>query len=124
MLTRKTTLYFVRKCLFEHLEYMFIYLEGKYNSSKGNLIILGRIMVIDAHLKNVKCVNNVRKKYTVATIRGKIETPHTAWPLTFAFHMKRGGFKIKIVLIIVYFIGNLSFNNLYTFWHLSSDPFM
>jgi hypothetical protein len=37
---------------------MFIYLEGKYNSSKGNLIILGTIMVIDAHLKNVNCVNN------------------------------------------------------------------
>ena len=36
--------------------------------------------------------------------------------------MKRGGFKIKTVLIIVYFIGNLSFNNLYTFCSLSSDP--
>jgi hypothetical protein len=30
---------------------MFIYLEGKYNSLKGNLIILGTIMVIDAYLK-------------------------------------------------------------------------
>ena len=79
---------------------MFIYLEGKYNSSKGNKIILGTIMVIDAHLKNVNCVNNVGKKYTVATLRGKIEPPHTAWPLTFALHMKRGGFKIKTVLII------------------------
>jgi len=49
-------------------------------------------MVIDAHLKNVNCVNNVRKKYTVATIRGKLETPHTAWPLTFALNMKRCGF--------------------------------
>jgi len=38
---------------------MFIYLEGKYNSSKGNKIIL---VVIDAHLKNVNSVNNVRKK--------------------------------------------------------------
>jgi hypothetical protein len=36
VLTRKTTLYFVRKCLIEHSEYMFIYLEGKYNSLKGN----------------------------------------------------------------------------------------
>ena len=63
-------------------------------------------MVIGAHLKNVNCVNNMGKKYT------------------FALHMKRGGFKIKTVLIIVYFIGNLSFNNLYTFCHLSSDPFM
>ena len=54
---------------------MFIYLEGKYNSLKGNLIILGTIMVIDAHLKNVNCVNN--KINTLATIRGKIETPHT-----------------------------------------------
>ena len=53
---------FFRKCLFEQSEYMFIHLEGKYNSSKGNEIILGRIMVIDAHLKNVKCVNNVREK--------------------------------------------------------------
>ena len=57
-------------------------------------------MVIDAHLKNVNCVNNVGKKYTVATLRGKIEPPHTAWPLTFALHMKRGGFKIKTILII------------------------
>jgi hypothetical protein len=57
-------------------------------------------MVIDAHLKNVNCVNNVGKKYTVATLRGKIEPPHTAWPLTFTLHMKRGGFKIKTVLII------------------------
>jgi hypothetical protein len=48
---------------------MFIYLEGKYNSSKGNKIILGTIMVIDAHLKNVNCVNNVGKKYTVATLK-------------------------------------------------------
>ena len=56
---------------------MFIYLEGKYNSSKGNKIILGTIMVIDAHLKNVNCVNNMKKKNTVATIRDKIETPHT-----------------------------------------------
>jgi hypothetical protein len=37
---------------------------------------------------------------------------------------EKGGFKIKTVLIIVYFIGNLSFNNLYTFCHLSSDPFI
>ena len=81
-------------------------------------------MVIDVHLKNVNCVNNVGKKYTVATLRGKIEPPHTAWPLTFALHMKRGGFKIKTELIIVYFIGNLSFKNLYTFCHLSSDSFM
>jgi len=58
-------------------------------------------MVIGAHLKNVNCVNNMKKKYT------------------FALHMK-----IKTVLIIVYFIGNLSFNNLYPFCHLSSDPFM
>ena len=56
-------------------------------------------MVIEAHFKNVNCVNNV-KKNTVATLRGKIETPHTAWPLTFALHMKRGGFNIKTVLII------------------------
>jgi hypothetical protein len=48
-------------------------------------------MVIGAHLKNVNCVNNMKKKYT------------------FALHMKRGGFKIKTVLIIVYFIGNLFF---------------
>jgi hypothetical protein len=41
---------------------MFIYLEGKYNSSKGNKIILGTILVIDAHLKNVNGVNNVREK--------------------------------------------------------------
>jgi hypothetical protein len=34
---------FFLKCLLEHPEYMFIYLEGKYNSSKGNLIILGTI---------------------------------------------------------------------------------
>ena len=32
--------------------------------------------------------------------------------------------KIKTVLIIVYFIGNLSFKNLYTFCHLSYDSFM
>ena len=64
-------------------------------------------MVIDAHLKNVNCVNEMKeKKYT------------------FALHMKRGGFKIKTVLIIVYFIEKLSFNNLYTFCHLSSDLFM
>ena len=64
-------------------------------------------MVIDAHLKHVNGVNNMKgKKYT------------------FALHMKSGGFKIKTVLIIVHFIGNLSFNNLYTFCHLSSDPFM
>ena len=88
---------------------MFIYLEGKYNSSKGNTIILGTIVVIDAHLKNVNCVNNVRKKYTVATITGTIEPPHTAWPLTFAIHTKRSGFKIKTVLIIVYFIGKSFF---------------
>ena len=82
-------------------------------------------MVIDVHLKHVNCVNNMGEKNThVATIRGKIETVHTAWPLTFALHMKRDGFKTKIVLIIVYFIGNLSFNNLYTFCHLSFDPFM
>jgi hypothetical protein len=62
MLSRKTTLYFALKCLFEHSEYMFIYLERKYNSSKRNKIMLGTIMVIDAHLKNVNCVNNVRKK--------------------------------------------------------------
>jgi hypothetical protein len=44
-------------------------------------------MVIDAHLKHVNCVNNMKgKKYT------------------FALHMKSGGFKIKTVLIIVYFI--------------------
>jgi hypothetical protein len=61
-------------------------------------------MVIDAHLKRV---NNMKKK-----------------KYTFALHMKKGGFKIKTVLIIVYFIGNLSFNNLCTFCHLSSDPFM
>ena len=39
MLTRKNTLqmlFFCLKCLFEHPEYMFIYLEGKYNSLKGN----------------------------------------------------------------------------------------
>ena len=62
--------------------------------------MLVTIMVIDAHLKNVNCVNNVRKKYSVTTIRGKIETPYTAWPHTFALHMKKGGFKIKTVLII------------------------
>ena len=99
---------------------MFISLAGKYNSSKKNKIMLGTIVVIDAHLKNANCVNNVRKKYTVAT-RGKIEIPHTAWPLTFALHMKRRGFEIKIVLIIVYFIGNLSFNNRYTFCHLKLE---
>jgi len=55
---------------------MFIYLEWKYNSLKGNLIILGTIMVIDAHLKNVDCVNN--KINTLSQqLRGKIETPHT-----------------------------------------------
>jgi hypothetical protein len=73
------------------------------------------------------------KKYTVATIRGKIETVHTAWPLTFALHMKRDGFKIKTVLIIVYFIGNLSFNNFTLFicpslrldilWYTTVRPF-
>jgi hypothetical protein len=36
---------FFLKCLFEHPEYMFIYLEGKYNSLKGNEIILGTIMI-------------------------------------------------------------------------------
>ena len=43
------------------------------------------------------------KKYTVATIRGKIETPQNTntWPLTFALHMKRGGFKIKTELILL-----------------------
>ena len=55
MLTRKITLYYVLKCLFEHSEYMFIYLEGKY-------IILGIILVIDAHLKNVNCINNMKNK--------------------------------------------------------------
>ena len=45
---------------------MFIYLEGKYNSSKGNTIILGTIIVMDAHLKNVNCVNNVREKNTLS----------------------------------------------------------
>ena len=64
-------------------------------------------MVIGAHLKNVNCVNNMKEKKP-----------------TFSLHMKRGCFKIKTALIIVYFIGNLSFNNLYTFCHLSSDPFM
>ena len=64
-------------------------------------------MVIDAHLKHVNCDNNMKvKKYT------------------FALHMKCVGFKIKTVLIIVYFIGNLCFNDVYTFCHLSSDPFM
>ena len=63
-------------------------------------------MVIDAHLKHVNCVNNMK--------RGTY---------TFDLHMKRGGFKIKTVLTIVYFIGTLSFNNLYTFCHLSSDLF-
>jgi hypothetical protein len=38
--------------------------------------------------------------------------------------MKRGGFKIKIVLIIVYLIGNFPFNNLYTFCLLSSESFV
>ena len=55
VLTRKITLHFFLKCLFEHLEYMFIYLEG-------NQIILGTIMVVDAHLKNVNCVNNMKNK--------------------------------------------------------------
>jgi hypothetical protein len=55
VLTRKITLHFFLKCLFEHLEYMFIYLEG-------NQIILGTIMIIDAHLKNVNCVNNMKNK--------------------------------------------------------------
>jgi len=36
MLTRKTTLYYFLECLLGHPEYMFIYLEGKYNSLKGN----------------------------------------------------------------------------------------
>ena len=46
-------------------------------------------MVIDAHLKHVNGVNNMKgKKYT------------------FALHMKCGGFKIKTVLIIVHFIIN------------------
>jgi hypothetical protein len=41
--------------------------------------MLVTIMVIDAHLKNVNCVNYMKKKEknTVITIRGKIETPHT-----------------------------------------------
>ena len=66
------------------------------------------------------------KKYTVTTIRGKIETPHTqihGRSLSLSLHMKRGGFKIKTVLIIVYSIGNLSCNNLYTFCHLSFRSF-
>jgi len=39
-------------------------------------VILGTIMVIDAHLKNINSVNKMKnkKKYTVATVRGKIET--------------------------------------------------
>jgi hypothetical protein len=45
---------------------MFIYLEGKYNSLKGNKIILGTIMVIGAHLKNVNCVNNIKEKKTLS----------------------------------------------------------
>jgi len=36
MLTRKNYIIFFFKCLFENPEYMFIYLEGKYNSLKGN----------------------------------------------------------------------------------------
>jgi hypothetical protein len=52
---------------------MFIYLEGKYNSSKGNKIIVGTIMVIDAHLKNVNCVNNVRKKILSQQLEAKLK---------------------------------------------------
>jgi hypothetical protein len=66
---------FFLKCLFEHPEYMFIYLEGKYNSLKGNLIILGTIMVIDAYLKMLT-VSIIWKTKKYPTIRG----------------MKRGGF--------------------------------
>jgi hypothetical protein len=54
---------------------MFIYLEGKYNSSKGNKIILGTIMVIDALLKNVNCVNNVRKNRLSQQLEAKLKHP-------------------------------------------------
>ena len=85
-------------------------------------------MVIDAHLKNVNCVNYMkkkRKKHCHNNKRQNRNTSHTnTWLLTFALHMKGGGFEIKTVLIIVYFTGNLSFNNLYTFCHLSSNSFM
>ena len=52
---------------------MFIYLEGKYNSSKGNKIILGTIMVIDAHLKNVNCVNNMGEKILSLQLEAKLK---------------------------------------------------
>jgi hypothetical protein len=71
-------------------------------------------MVIDAHLKNVNCVNNMKNKQ----IQCRNTTHTNTWPLTFALHMKRGGFKIKTVLIIVYSIGNLSFYNLYFLSHI------
>jgi hypothetical protein len=67
---------------------MFIYLEGKYNSLKGNLIILGTIMVIDAHLKNVNNVNNM-KKYTVA--KSKHPT-HKYMAAHFRFRHEKGWF--------------------------------
>jgi hypothetical protein len=43
---------------------------------------------------------------STVSIIGKTKTKYT-----FALPIKRGGFKIKTVLIFVYFIGNLSFNN-------------
>jgi hypothetical protein len=41
---------------------MFIYLEGKYNSLKGNKIILGTIMVIGARKSRNGTVGKVRNK--------------------------------------------------------------
>ena len=87
--------------------------------------MLDTILVINAHLKNVNCVHNMKnKKYTVATIRGRQNRKHLKneyMVAHFALHMKRGCLKIKTVLIIVYFIGNPSFNNGYTCFPLSSD---
>jgi hypothetical protein len=82
-------------------------------------------MVIDVHMKNVNSVNKMstvsikwkRKPNTVTTIiRGKIETHHTQIHdrslSLYTWTQKRGGGKIKTVLIIFCFIGNLSLNNL------------
>ena len=67
---------------------------------------------------------DISEKNTLSQqLEAKLKQLDTAWLLTFALHMKRGGFKIKTVLIIV-FHWKFFFNNLYTFCHLSSDPFM
>ena len=97
-MTRKTTLYFFRKCLFEHSEYMFIYLK-----LNGNKIILGNIMVIDAHLKNVNCVSNMKKIHCRNNQRPNRNTPHTnTWPLGLApgfLHYKKGALDSKPLVI-------------------------